>query len=85
MADYELENIWNADESGLYYNDTGRMIFAPAEHAGRLVKGEKQRFSVLIYVNASGEVSFRPCIIDYNFPTGSKQEAKKEIRKKVKS
>lgn len=85
MAGYKQADIWNCDESALYYNDTGRSSFAPADHIGRLVTCDKQRVSSLAYITACGEVPFRPCILDFNFANGSQKGVIKEFKKTYKS
>lgn len=81
MKKFPLADVWNADETAVFYNDMGRMSFSPQDHIGRLVKNTKQRITSLIYVNAEGEVPFRPAVIDYNFPLNSKKETKRDIKK----
>ena len=84
MKDYQKCDIFNADETSVFYEDLGRSSFAPQAHVGRLVKNDKKRVSALIYCNANGEIAHRPALIDFNFPTGSKVEMKNEIKKETR-
>ena len=81
MKNYSARNTWNADETAIFINDQGRSTFAPRDHVGRLVNGEKQRVTGLIYIDAEGSIPFRPAIIDSGFSTGSKDGVIKEIKK----
>ena len=81
MKNYSARNTWNADETASFINDQGRSTFAPRDHVGRLVNGEKQRVTGLIYIDAEGSIPFRPAIIDSGFSTGSKDGVIKEIKK----
>ena len=81
MKNYSAKNTWNADETAIFVNDQGRSTFAPRDHVGRLVNCEKQRVTGLIYIDAEGNIPFRPAIIDSCFSTGSKNGAIKEIKK----
>ena len=83
MKDYSKSDIWNTDETSLFYQDLGRSTFAPRDHVGRLVQNEKKRITALLYVDANGTIPNRPAMIDFSFPTGSKAEMKKEIRKET--
>ena len=47
MKDYSKSDIWNTDETSVFYQDLGRSTFAPRDHVGCLVQNEKKRITAL--------------------------------------
>ena len=64
LASYSASDIYNVDESGLFYQCLPNKTFTlPAEKASRRMKESKQRVTILIGANMSGEDKLDPLII----------------------
>ena len=64
MSEYNLDNIYNFDESGLLYMmlaTSGNVVGATKDRRG--AKLAKDRITVGIFCNASGTDFWKPCII----------------------
>ena len=62
-AQYQLKNIWNMDESGLFYRNGPRRSYLTSnenrsETRGTELQTHKQRVSIVMAVNADGSHSF---------------------------
>ena len=88
MKNFSANNIWNADETAIFFNDFGINTFSPKDHVGKLISTDKQRITGLLYIDAVGNIPHGPAIIDLDFETGSKvgviKESKKEAFKNFK-
>ena len=64
LSRYSASEIYNVDESGLFYQCLPNNTFTlPAEKASRGMKESKQRLTMLIGANMSGEDKLDPLII----------------------
>ena len=64
LSRYSASEIYNVDESGLFYQCLPNKTFTlPAEKALRGIKESKQRLAMLIGANMSGEDKLDPLII----------------------
>jgi hypothetical protein len=62
LSTYELRDVWNADETGLFYRQQPAKTLAFPNEKVSGAKISKDRISVLLAGNAEGE-RFPPCII----------------------
>ena len=64
LSRYDASDIYNVDESGLFYQCLPNKTFTlPAERASRGIKESKQRLTMLIGANMTGEDKLDPLII----------------------
>ena len=64
LTHHNASDIYNVDESGLFYQCLPNKTFTlPAEKASRGIKESKQRLTMLIEANMSGEDKLDPLII----------------------
>ena len=60
---YEAKDIWNMDETGCFWRALPEKGLAQKGSACKGGKKSKQRVTVAIFINASGEKEFKPAVI----------------------
>jgi hypothetical protein len=63
LSKYKKENIYNADESGLFYRMLPNRTIAHKNENIKGIKKIKSRITILFTCNATGTVKFKPLII----------------------
>ena len=61
---YTWKDIYNMDETGLFFQMESDMILATQQLAGK--KKNKERLSVALYYNSDGSHKLKPLVIDKN-------------------
>ncbi|CAG8804222.1 1741_t:CDS:2, partial [Gigaspora rosea] len=64
LSQYELEDVYNADETGLFYRMLPNQTLAKRPVAGS--KQDKSRVTVLLAANATGSHKLRPLVIGHS-------------------
>ena len=61
IAEYEPRDIFNLDETGLFYNQVVKRTYAKEHISGTKIK--KERITVVLMCNADGSLKFDPVFI----------------------
>jgi hypothetical protein len=62
LSAYDLEDIFNADETGLYYRMNANTTLATGPVSGE--KKDKTRITIMFTTNASGTMALKPLVIN---------------------
>ena len=63
LAEYELDDIYNADETGLFFRLAPDQTLATKSDQAKGCKKDKERITVLFCCNASGKNKIKPLVI----------------------
>ncbi len=70
LKDYKPENIFNCDQTGLYYKMLPKRLYLMPEETVKLARGTKtmnlnDRLTVMVCTNATGTLCLPPALIGY--------------------
>ena len=63
MTEYDLDDIYNADETGLFFRLAPDQTLATKDDQAKGCKKDKERITILFCCNASGKNKIKPFVI----------------------